>query len=227
MRIFLLPAALFFSICYADVLFTDDFNDGNDDGWTHIGAASYEVINGEYCIYNQGDRGQGKSINGDASGVMSTSDYSLLCSIVIECGSEGGIFIRYEGVDQWYYRMVLRPYTARILLERKKDSGPTMVLDQHDKCLYFGIRYWIRLQADGDSVRGRIWSGSVSDEPDVWHLEAEDSVQQNAGSFGLFAGGYEKSRVCWSRIFDDVAVSTPLEQYLSQVTWASIKSAGD
>lgn len=223
----MLLTALFFSICYADVLFTDDFNDGNDDGWTHIGAASYEVIDCEYFIYNQGDRGQGKSINGDASGVMSTSDYSVLCSIMIECGSEGGIFVRYEGIDQWYYRMVLKPYTARILLERRKDSGPTMVMDHYNFSLHTDVRYWIRLQADGDSIRGRIWSGSVADEPDVWHLEAEDAVHQEAGSFGLFAGGYGKNRVSWSCIFDDVAVSTPLELRLSQVTWASIKSAGD
>jgi len=223
----MLLTALLFSISFADVLFNDDFNDGNDDGWTHIGAASYEVIDCEYFIYSQGDRGQGKSTNGDVSGMMSTSDYSVLCSVVMESGSGCGLLLRYEGLDQWYYRMVLNPYSARILLERKKDSGPTMVLDQHDKSLYFGTRYWIRLQAEEDFIRGKIWSGSVADEPDVWHLEAEDSIQQNPGSFGLFAGGWGKSSVSWSFIFDDVVVSTPLEQHLSQLTWASIKSAGD
>lgn len=225
MRMLVLITALFFSISHAEILFTDDFNDGNDDGWTHIGAASYEVTDGEYFIYNQGDRGQGKSTNGDTSGTMSTSDYSVLCSIVIECGSEGGLFVRYGGSDQWYYRMVMKPYSSRILLERKKDSGPTMILDQYNIGIYFDVRYWIRLQADGDSICARIWQGSAADEPDVWHLEAEDSIQQEAGCFGVFAGGYGK--ISWSSVFDDVVVSTPLEQHLSQVTWASIKAAGD
>ncbi len=226
MQMLPLIPALFFSICFADVLFSDDFNDGDDNGWTHIGAASFEVIDYEYFIYTDGDRGRGKSLNGDDSGMMSTSDYSVLCSILIECGTEGGILVRYSGLDQWYYRMVLKPNTSRILLERKNDSGASLVKDQYNFALSYDVPYWIRLQVDEDFIQGRIWTGSVDDEPDEWHLEAVDSVQPDAGSFGLFAGGFGKSKVSWSSIFDDVVVSTPLLQELSQVTWASIKSAG-
>ena len=223
-RILPLLALLFFSISFAETLFTEDFSDGNDEGWTHIGSASFEVMNGEYFIYTLGEKGQGKSLNGDASGVMSTADYSILCSIVIECGMEGGILARYQGVDQWYYRMVIKPFSSRILLQRKNDSGATVTLDEYSFTFSYGVLYWIRLQLDGDSVQGRIWSGSLEDEPFAWHLETVDSIQQEPGSFGLIAGGYGK--VSWSSFFDDIVVSTPVPERFLQTTWASIKCSG-
>lgn len=217
----LIPFAM--NICFADVLFTDNFNDGDDNGWTHVGAASFKVINSEYFVYSQGSRGLGITLNGNDSGVMSTADYSILCSILVECGTEAGVLARYTGEDQWCYRIVLKPSISKIYLERKKHSGPSITLDQYDFDSSFGSRYWVRLQVHGDSVMGRIWEGSPDDEPDIWHLEAVDAVQQEEGSFGLFAGGFGKSKVSWSTVFDDVVVSTAVSQDLSQVSWGFIK----
>lgn len=218
--------AVLCSVCSAGELFLDNFNDGDDLGWTHIGAAGFQVIDDEYYIHSIGDRGTGKSLNGDNSGVMSTSDYSVLCSILMENGTEAGILARYQGEDDWYYRIVLKPQTSRILLQRKKDSGVLLGLDEYSYALEFGVRYWIRLQVQGDSIQGRIWQGSVEDEPGLWHMEADDLFQPNAGSFGLFASGYGNHKVSWSSVFDDVLVTTPLAGNLSQLTWASIKTVG-
>jgi len=223
LRILAILIPIAFSICNADVLFADNFSDGDDNGWTHVGAASYRVISSEYFVYSQGSRGHGTTLNGDNSGVMSTADYSILCSILVECGAEAGVLARYTDQDQWHYRIVLKPSISRILLERKKDSGPTITLDQYDFDSSFGSRYWIRLQVCGDTVQGRIWEGSLNDEPDIWHLNAVDAVQSQAGSFGLFAGGFGKNMVSWSSIFDDVIVSTALTQNLSPVSWGFIK----
>jgi hypothetical protein len=211
-------------MCFGEVLFSDDFNDGNDDGWAHLGSASFQVINGRYFIHAQGSRGQGKSLNGDQSGVMSTADYSVLSSLVMECGMESGLIARYTGGDQWYYRMVVKPYSSRILLERKKDTGPSVLMDQCSFTLTAGSQYWIRLEVEGDSIRGRIWEGPIDQEPEEWMLTAVDNMQGEGGSLGLFAGGY--GRIPWSSIFDDVTVSVPAEQQLSSVTWASIKATG-
>jgi hypothetical protein len=223
-NVFVISAVLIVRMCFGEVLFSDDFNDGNDDGWTHQGTASFQVIDGRYCIHAQSTRGQGKSINGDQSGDMSTADYSVLSSLVMECGLEGGLIARYSSSDQWYYRMVVKPYSSRILLERKKDLGPSILMDQCDFSLTTGSQYWIRLEVIGDSIRGRIWDGPVDQEPEEWMLTALDSVQGEAGSFGLFAGGYGK--IPWSSVFDDVVVSAAAGQMLSSVTWASIKTAG-
>lgn len=214
------------SVCFADGLFLDNFNDGDDLGWTHLGAAGFQVIDDEYYIHALGDRGMGKSLNGDNSGVMSTSDYSVLSSILMECGTEAGIMARYQGEDDWYYRIVLKPQVSKILLQRKKDSGVLFGLDEYSYTLEFGVRYWIRLQVQGDSIQGRIWQGSVEDEPGLWHMEADDPFQPNPGSFGLFASGYGKDKVSWSSVFDDVLVTTPFSGNLSQLTWGSIKTVG-
>ncbi len=216
--------AVLCSVCFADELFLDNFNDGDDLGWTHLGAAGFQVIDEEYYIHALGDRGTGKSLNGDNSGVMSTTDYSVLCSILIECGTEAGILARYQGEDDWYYRIILKPQASAILLQRKKDSGVLFGLDEYSYSLEFGVSYWIRLQVQGESIKGRIWQGSVEDEPDLWHMEATDPFQLNAGSFGLFAGGYGKEKVSWSSVFDDVLVTTPLSGQLSPLTWGSIKT---
>jgi hypothetical protein len=225
MRILPLLVFLLSGISFSEVLFTDDFNDGDDAGWTCSGTAGFTVLQGEYFIHSQSTRGQGKSSNGDVSGVMSTSDYSVLCTIELECGTEAGVAARFEGADQWYYRAVIKPNSGYIQLERKKDSGLTVIMCQYPMSLGYNIKYWIRLQVEGNLIRARLWTGTLENEPAIWQLEDSDSAQQNPGSFSLFAGGYGKSFVSWSSIFDDVSVSTPIEQSLEQVTWASLKQS--
>ena len=219
-----LLSLLIISISYAEVLFLDDFNDGNADGWITSGAAAFEVIENQYYIYFQGERGSGKTLNGDASGSMSTPDYSILCSVLIELGTEAGVVARYSGSDDWYYRMMLRPNSSRIVLQRKKDSGVSFELQSIPYSLEHGVSYRIRMEVSGTSIRGRIWQGSLEDEPDFWNIEGTDQYQSNAGSFGLFAAGAGKEKIPWSSFFDDVVVTTPLPEKLTQVTWASIKA---
>jgi len=221
-KIFAFLLILIVQICFGEVLFSDDFNDGNDNGWTHLGVAAFQVIDGRYFVHAQQSRGLGKSLNGDQSGVMSTADYSVLCSLVMECGRESGLIARYTGDDQWYYRMVVKPYSSRVLLERRNDSGPSVVKDQCSFTLVAGSDYWIRLEVEGNSIRGRIWDGSLDEEPENWMLTATDALQGEAGSFGLFASGYGK--IPWSSIFDDVIVSVPAGQQLSSETWATVKT---
>jgi len=225
MRTLTLLVILLARLSFCEILFTDDFSDGDDDGWTRSGGAGYHVIQGKYFIHSQSTRGQGRSINGDIYGAMSTGDYSILCSIEVECGTEAGVSARFCGADQWHYRLVFKPYTGTVLLERKKDTGPTVVMDDYLVSPGYHNSYWVRLQVEGSLVRARVWTGTVENEPSEWHLEAIDSSQQNPGSFYLFAGGYGK--VSWSSIFDDVVVSTPLEQALVQTTWASLKQKAD
>lgn len=208
---------------HGDVLFEDDFDDGNDDGWTRTGAAGFEVIGGEYFIFSQGGKGAGTSYNGDLSGQMSVPDYSVLCSVTMETPLTAGIVCRYSGPDQWHYRMVLKPNAGTMVLERRKDSGPTLVLSQAEFPLAYDTEYHIRMQVEGTSISCRIWEGTVADEPDQWLITEDDPFGQQAGSFGIFGAGYGK--VSWSMIFDDIVVSTPAEQMLAPSTWTGIKTA--
>jgi len=223
-KILAFSAILIVQICFGEVLFSDNFDDGNDDGWTHQGVAAFQVIDGRYFVHAQQSHGLGKSLNGDQSGVMSTPDYSVLCSLVMECGRESGLIARYTGDDQWYYRMVVKPYSSRVFLERRNDSGPSVTMDQCNFALVTGSNYWMRLEVEGDSIMAKIWGGSLDKEPEGWMLTAEDIIQGEAGSFGLFASGYGK--IPWSSVFDDVVVSVPDVQQLSSETWAAIKTTG-
>lgn len=219
-------AMLFIAVCsaFGDILFTEDFAEGNDDGWTHLGAAEFQVLSQEYYIYSSGERGQGTSLNGDLNGAMSTPDYSVLCSIVMETGTSAGLVCRYVDSSQWYYRLVLKPFSGKMVLERIMDSGPTIVMEEYSVQLTLDTRYLVRMQVEEDFIRGKIWTGTPEDEPQSWNLSVQDAVQSEAGSFGLFAGGYGK--VSWSMIFDDVTVSTPVSEDFHNCTWAGVKAAG-
>lgn len=220
---FILLICLIWVTANCEILFTDDFEDGNDDGWIHLGAAEFQVFSQEYFIYSQGDRGQGTSLNGDQSGVMGTADYSVLCSITMETGLSAGLVCRYVDSSQWYYRLVLKPFSGRITLERKNDSGPTMILEESPFQLSMNTEYLVRMQVEGDTIKGRIWTGTPEDEPIEWNVSATDAVQSGAGSFGVFGAGYGK--VSWSMIYDQVVVSTPVPQGFHNCTWAGIKAA--
>jgi len=221
---FVLAVFLVSFYAYGEVLFADDFSDGNDDGWTHLGAAEFQVFSQEYFIYSQGDRGQGTSLNGDQSGSMSTADYSVLCSITMETGNTAGLVCRYIDASQWYYRLVLKPASGTIVLERRTDSGPTLVLDDSSIQILLNVEYLVRMQVEGSDIRGRIWTGTPDDEPQEWNVSATDAVQSEAGSFGVFGAGYGK--ISWSMIFDQVVVSTPVPYGFDSRTWAAIKAAG-
>jgi len=209
------------SCAYGEVLFTDDFNDGDDDGWLRSGSASWQVISGEYHMYTEG-KGQGTSFNSDQPGVMSTADYSILATINIEAGTNAGIIARFNGPGNWYYRLIL--YTAgggNLKLDRKQDGGPTFLLDEYPLAVNFDTDYMVRLQVSGDMITGRAWTGTLEDEPDVWQVSDQDNLQGEPGSFALTSGGYGK--VSWSCKFDDVVVSSPVPMVFTPATWASIK----
>lgn len=204
-----------------EILFSDDFNDGNDDGWTRSGSASWDVVSGEYLMYSAGEKGQGTSYNGDENGAMSTPDYSILATINIDAGTNAGMIARFNGPGTWYYKMTLKPAGDIIRLERKQDGGPALLLEEYSIPIELDTEYFVRLQVTGDQICGRIWTGTPDDEPDQWQVSAQDDLQGDAGSFALTSGGY--GRVRWSCEFDDVVVSTPLPMELSPATWAALK----
>jgi hypothetical protein len=203
------------------MLFFDDFSSGGDEGWQRFGSAGFQVINQEYYIHAGGDRGAGASFNGDDAGTMSTPDYSVMCRLLIEAGTEAGVLCRFTGEDDWCYALSVRPQNGLLVLQRRRLNGIRLTLDEASVPVEYGFTHWIRLQVEGDLIRGRIWTGSPEDEPGIWHVSATDGVQIYPGAFGLFAAGYGK--VPWSTSFDDVAVSEPLGEGFSTVTWASVK----
>ena len=50
-----------------------------------------------------------------------------------------------------------------------------------------GTRVWTRVQADGDRLRARVWTGTAGDEPDSgWDLEVDEATEIEGTAFGLY-----------------------------------------
>lgn len=45
--------------------------------------------------------------------------------------------------------------------------------------------YWVRLQASGSTIRGKIWSGAVTSEPAGWTVSGTNSTKATAGYHGV------------------------------------------
>ncbi|PIE51267.1 hypothetical protein CSA37_12725 [Candidatus Fermentibacteria bacterium] len=210
-------------VIFGNILFIDNFNDGNDDGWTRSGSAEFQVIKGEYFLYGSGNRGSGMSYTGDVSGQMSISDYRVFARVTFDSGLAAGVAARYCGDEEWYYRLVLKPFRNTILIERKFGSAQSLALDTQLFTLDYDTEYHAVLQVSGNEVSAKVWEGAPGDEPAEWLLQAVDDLQMQPGSAGVFAAG--PGKVPWSVSFDDAGAGTTDTQVLEQVTWAGIKSA--
>ena len=83
--------------------------------------------------------------------------------------------------------------------------------------------YWMRYEVQGDSFRGRAWTGGPSAEPAQWMVQIEDTLS-GPGSAALFCAGIPYDRVSLSCRFDDVMV-TDVPVSLEHSTWAGIKTS--
>jgi len=89
----------------AAVIFQDDFNDGNADGWYTVGPSNYQVQNERYHFSGGGAVNDATSYRGDTGEMMSTPDYSMCTDVEIDVGIFGGIMTRYS--ENGLYNMML------------------------------------------------------------------------------------------------------------------------
>jgi hypothetical protein len=207
------------------VLFSDDFNDGDDLGWTHYGGAGFQVWSGIYYIHHNGTGIRGISWSGDAAGQMSVPDYSMTAMVDFEVGHTAGIAVRYSSAGEWFYVLLLDALNDEIVLGRAKASGAVIPLDAVSTVIYPEYDCWMRLEVTGSSLGGKVWTGSLEDEPSDWLLLASNGSQPDAGSVALMVSGPGAAgKVTWSCGFDDVTVTDEITLPLEHGTWASIKA---
>jgi hypothetical protein len=212
-------------VAFAGVLFSDDFNDGDDDGWSHYGGAGFDVSAGVYYIYSNGTGVRGISYSGDSGGQMSMADYSMAARVYFDAGNTAGIAARYSDSGEWFYVLVLSRITDEVILGRGKSNGGLIPLDAVPMVISPDFHCWMRLEVSGTSLGGKVWTGSLEDEPEEWLVLADDSTQPGPGSVALFiTGPYASGNVTWTCGFDDVEVSDELTLILDQGSWGAIKS---
>jgi len=212
-------------VAYAGILFSDDFNDGDDEGWSHFGGAGFDVSSGIYYIYSNGTGTRGISYSGDAAGQMSQSDYSMTARVNFDTGNTAGIAVRYSDSGEWFYVLVLNSLTDEVVLGRGKASGAVIPLDAVPMTIYTEFHCWMKLEVSGTSLGGKVWTGSLEDEPEEWLVLADDSTQPGPGSVALFVTGpYAAGNVLWTCGFDDVEVTDELSLTMTSGSWGTIKS---
>jgi len=210
------------------VLFEDDFNDGNADGWfEYASGASYEVNDSlRYEIsYLAGLDTFGFSYRGDNGMTMSEENYSVLVeSIGHSPTTHWGVTLRYVEATGTAYALYVGQYWDTYYIGRYDSFLSFTVLGTVEP--YPGgfnhlTPYWIRFECDGDILRGKIWEGLASAEPVDWMIVRVDDTYQNNGCVGLDACNEITDNLCTE--FDNVVVTGSVS--LDNTTWGAIKSA--
>lgn len=209
------------SAAYCQVLFQDDFNDGNADGWHEISMIEYDVVDGMYRMYGGYEENHGISYNGDDQGYMSTPDYSSVCRIVPQTGVFFGMLVRFSEENNYNIMIVLSMQHQSMRIY-KWDWGDIYLLDDEPFAVEPDQEYWIRCEVAGEFFGGKAWTGDLWDEPDDWLVSASDTLS-SPGSLALWCTGIT-SDVSLSCMFDDVQITVPISA-LKSSTWAEVKGA--
>jgi hypothetical protein len=208
---------------YGTTYFSDDFDDGNADGWVEISMIEYEVVDGMYYFHGGYQENHGISFNGDNLGFMSVPDYSASCRVILETGYFIGMLIRFREDVDYNLMLLLCPPEQKLRLYRWYWSG-TILLDQVSFPVNYDEEYWLRFEVEDDLFRGKAWSGDPGDEPSSWMVSTQDSSVTWPGSLGLFCVGINsRGKASLSGRFDDVTVTDPIQSILSSGTWACLK----
>lgn len=220
----LLTAAL----CMAQTLFEDDFDDGDAEGWLEVVSGPVYEVNEDLryeMSYSGSENLDAVSVSSDFFPLqMSTPDYSVLVEVLAHdpC-DEMAVCARanVSGSEPTGYLAMLRFDINQVLLLRYDGTYEWIILDTASFQLGYEELYWVRFQCDGDSFTGKVWQGTVGDEPDEWLVMASDQTYPDPGYFGLLAAAFGTGD--YDGEFDNVCVTTPVISLVPS-TWAVIKA---
>ena len=218
---------LFFGFSNADVLLSDDFEDGNPDGWTPLATgASYFVNGGWYhMLHSEPENCTAGSYNGDQAGAMSVANYSFLTEIYPRDGQAGPV-VRYDFSTGEGYWLVMNPEADGVALVKMSQSSPPDILATEFISLTYLEYYWMRIEVSGSLLGGKVWQGTSSDEPDEWLLTATDASIVSPGSICLYAHDMESGGTASvHNDYDNIEVSDQVTLHLDAVTWGGIKAS--
>lgn len=218
--------------CGAATLFEDDFDDGNADGWTEYSnypdSASYYVENGWYHLKNTNTGGFSSSYNGDVEGYsphqMSDPDYAFVCRTVAFPGVDHlGFAVRFQSPlsGQNGYVMWLRYMQNDVVIWRHL-GGVTEQIAWGGYNLDYEEEYWIRFEVFGDLLRGKVWQGEMSDEPDEFLVSGSDGTFSEPGSIGMVCHSYGTGL---KHAAFDLVIVTDSAYDLASFTWGGIKGS--
>ncbi|MDA3923337.1 MAG: hypothetical protein PF904_01395 [Kiritimatiellae bacterium] len=202
----LTPKPAYYIYCNADKgggdtpagAFHDDFNDGNDDGWTAM-PNTWTSVSGAYI--NGHNSSSAISYAGEASWVNYAAEADFMFS---NPWSYGGVMARYDGSDGYYLRIrvntYLESYSMALLVQGTVVSS-TSINGTYDFSEY--RRLGISVQDEGAGVRIRGYIDGTE------HLDYLDtSAAYSSGKFAVRAEPW-----CLAIAVDNVAVYADLPTF--------------
>ena len=227
MKILIISLTVITAATFSDVLISDDFNDGNADGWLELPTgASYTVNAGRYCFsQTASDTAYAVSMNSDLPGSMSVSDYTCRANAILNEGSMIGIVGRFNVILTNGYGLFIEisDPNSYLILVRIDGVGQGELLALVPCHFSYGQEYWLRLEMNGHLIGGKYWIGTSGDEPDIWNLTATDNIHQEPGIFALF--GYDSGDIATMDVsFDDVEITDETTLDLQSSSWAFLKA---
>ena len=231
MKLLAAALALIVSIPIAQtILFEDDFNDGNADGWYEYSTpATYQV--NDSLRYEMSYFGSANvyafSVRGDNGMTMSVEDYSVRLEMITHWPTPlAGTEVRLDADNTTSYTFYLNFTEGNCYIGRY--DGPsnwTMLSPPYvfTSGLRYSVPYWIRFECEGNALRAKVWQGTTGDEPAAWLISRWDYTYLNNGCMGLATCGHPPE-FDFQVEYDNVMV-TSIPNALQQTTWGSIKAA--
>ena len=221
----MLIASLSVLLCISSILFEDDFNDGNADGWFTVGAADYIVVDNKYHFMSGTEANIATSYRGETGETMSTADYCLAADIEPELGIYHGLTVRYSEGAQLNLMLVLAPGEQSLQILRVTPQS-IIPLAEYEMPIQTENTYRLKFQCNETTFSGKAWA-IEEPEPEDWCVSFDYPPITDNGSAGLFTFAVlvnRPSTVIMSSYFDNVVVEEPYPYSLSQSTWALIKA---
>ncbi len=183
------------------ILFQDDFNDGNADGWAVSGDGSWYVSNGQYIV----DMGTGYFIGGNSfAGDSNWANYIYEVDVMSEDGGDKGIVFRCVNVSGSCYFVNLQGGGLNKILLGKPDLPAALVTA--DFPTTSGVWYHVKIILLGSHIKV-----SVDGQPLIDYIAGGSNLVTHgpigaAGWTGAF--GHDIVR------FDNVIVYSAFSYYL-------------
>lgn len=123
-------------------LLYDDFNDGNDNGWTR-GSGQWSVQNGSYVNTAQSADGNSVSYAGDAG----WTDITYTVDVTPTSGGSQWVLFRVQDIDHFYLFQL-----SNATLYRHNGAGDWTALESGSAAFTTGQTYTITVELRGDAI---------------------------------------------------------------------------
>lgn len=184
-------------------IFTDNFDDGDSDGWTEVGATNWNVAAGQY---RTASNGTGISVNGCASWQNYDLQIDTQRTGSLGTGEYTGMILRYQNSNQYYMARVFcelctgapasHIYKLQIV---NYNSGETVLVESASAITFDNnTLYTAKASVDGNNLNMKFWETGTA-EPGGWSITTTDT-DYTQGEIGLVTNKN-------ATVYDNVAVN--------------------